>query len=97
VSLTGVSLKHLGEVNQQQGNFAIAEDYFQQAINLFEQVQNRPELAKTLNDLGKNAQLQGDQASALSYFQQALSNFQQLQDETGQAITSSYIEKLNNN
>jgi nephrocystin-3 len=62
-----------------RGDLARAEQYYQQALAIFENLApNSLEMARTLNNLGNVAADRGDLARAEQYYQQALAIFEKL-------------------
>ena len=78
---------NLGAVAQAQRQWAQAERYYQQALEIFVACNDRYEQAKTYHQLGMVAQAQRQWAQAERYYQQALEIFVAFNDRYAQAKT----------
>jgi tetratricopeptide (TPR) repeat protein len=73
------TLNNLGNVAYSRGDLARAEQYYQQALAIFEKLApNSLDVATTLNNLGNVARNRGDLARAEQYYQQALAIYEKL-------------------
>ena len=77
----------LGVVAQEQRQWAQAEAYYQQALQIYIEYQDRYEQAKTYHQLGRVAQEQRQWEQAEAYYQQALQIDIECQDRYAQAST----------
>jgi len=67
--------------------FARALDYFQQSLEIREQVNDRPGLAKTLNNIGNNYLISGQLDVARDYFERSLSISEDINDANEIAVS----------
>jgi tetratricopeptide (TPR) repeat protein/transcriptional regulator with XRE-family HTH domain len=74
-------LLYMGEIAQQQGNFAQAEVTFQEGLELARQLENNERISALLNDLGWAAQKQGKLKQAETYLQEGLVLARQIDDK----------------
>ena len=72
-------------VAQEQRQWAQAEAYYQQALALYIEFDERYDQANTYNQLGNAAYVQLHYEQAKAYYQQALSIYVELTDRFGQA------------
>src|SRR5260221_1906722 len=77
----------LGMVAQEQHKWEQAVQYYQQALQLFIEYNDRYSQAMTYHQLGRVAQEQGQWVQAEQYFQQALQLFIEFNDRYNQAMT----------
>ena len=70
--ITAGTYHNLGRVAQEQRQFAQAEQYYQQALQIFIEYNDRYEQASTCHQLGRVAQEQRQWPQAEQYYQQAL-------------------------
>ncbi len=85
----GRELRRIGRIYYLRLNqFAEAKKYFQQAYQLFEELENNEQKVETLLELGLVAEKQGDFAQALDFYQQAqtLASAQDLQQGLSKAL-----------
>jgi tetratricopeptide (TPR) repeat protein len=78
---------NLGMVAQEQRQWEQAEQFYQQALQLFSEYNDRYSQAKTYHQLGRVAQEQRQWAQAEEYYQQALQLFIEHNDRYSQANT----------
>ncbi len=77
----------LGMVAEEQRQWAQAEQYYQQALQIFIEYQDRYRQASTYHQLGRVAEAQRQWAQAEQYYQQALQIKIEYQDRYSQAST----------
>jgi tetratricopeptide (TPR) repeat protein len=80
-------LHQLGYVAQEQREFEKAEDYYKQALEIYNEFNERYELADSLGQLGLLKQTQREFEKAEGYFQQALEIHIEFHDLYSQAKT----------
>ena len=79
------SLRYLGIVSAEQGDYAGAEVYFEQALRIFREIDDRRGESAALNALGVVSAEQGDYAEARVYFEQALRIFREIGERLGES------------
>ena len=86
-SITARSLNRVGNwhLNVERPTEALA--HHQEALNIFQQLEDQPGIAETLDLLGMTSYLGGDLLRGTSYYEQAVALFRQLDDRGG--LTSS--------
>lgn len=79
-----------GKLKAQLGQYAEAEIYYQKALNLSEQMNERLALSQSLIQLGIISQSRGDLDKSLQYYQKALVIFEEFDDRAsiGQTLTN---------
>jgi tetratricopeptide (TPR) repeat protein len=77
----------LGRVAQEQRQWAQANAYYQQALEIYQEFKARYEQASTYHQLGRVAQEQRQWAQANAYYQQALEIYQEFKARYEQAST----------
>ncbi len=77
------SLRYLGVINEEKGNYAKAKSLFKQALALYETLNDLRGNSNMLNNLGKIAYDQGEYTAALRYWDHAKSNYQAIGDKPG--------------
>jgi len=80
------SLHNLGIISAQQGDFAAARLYFEQALHIHRKIGDRPGESRTLNSLAIVSGQQGDYGGAVAYFEQALRISREIGDRQGEGI-----------
>ena len=85
--LEAVTYHNLGRVAQEQREFQQAEQYYQQALQLVIEYDDRYSQASTYGQLGIVAQEQREFEQAEQYYQQALQLFIEDNDRYSQAVT----------
>jgi tetratricopeptide (TPR) repeat protein len=86
-TVAAVLWHQLGTVAQDQWQWPQAEDYYQKALAIFIEFNDRHEQAGTYHELGSVAQEQRQWPQAEDYFQKALAIFIELNDRHRQAST----------
>jgi len=84
----------LGIVAQEQRQWAQAEDYYRQALELFVEFNDRYAQALTYHQLGRVAQEQGQWAQAQEHFLRALETVVDCQDKDGLGIVLRSLARL---
>jgi tetratricopeptide (TPR) repeat protein len=86
-SITARSLNRLGNwhLNVEHPHEALA--HHQEALKIFQRLEDQPGIAETLDLLGMTSYLSGDLVGGTSYYEQAVALFRQLDDRQG--LTSS--------
>jgi CHAT domain-containing protein/Tfp pilus assembly protein PilF len=83
------TLHNLGVVAYSRGDLARAEQYYQQALAIYEKLApNSLEVARTLNNLGNVARDRGDLARAEQLYQQALAIYEKLAPNSLEVATT---------
>lgn len=62
----------LGRVAQDRGDLGTAEDWYQKALAIQQELGDRPSLASTYHNLGRVAQDRGDLGTAQDWYQKSL-------------------------
>jgi CHAT domain-containing protein/tetratricopeptide (TPR) repeat protein len=84
--IEGEARAYLGEILNQRGQYLAAEKHLKTALALFEQLNNNPSRAASINTmLGSNAWAQGNKPDSRRYFEQALSIYTALNDQSAMA------------
>ncbi|MBD2207646.1 CHAT domain-containing protein [Calothrix sp. FACHB-1219] len=76
----GRTLKGIGNVYYDLGDYKQAITYQQQALDIAQAINDRDLAARALNNLGSNYRALGDLPQAIAYYQQALAIARQIQD-----------------
>lgn len=79
--------QQLGVVAGERRDFEAAADYFQEALEIFQELSNRPGQARTHHNLGRIAEGQRDFEVAADHYQKALDLKKEISDRHGQADT----------
>ena len=80
----GQSLNLLAAVHIALGNYAQANEYFQEALGLYGKLGDRSRVSVMLNNLGESYYLQEDYQSAAALFQEALEIARDIGDRAGE-------------
>ena len=83
-----------GMLYRLQGEYVAADKRLNQALELFERLETRWQIGRTLHELGELAQAQTDQASARAYFSRALAAFGEMKAMPDMARTRAALESL---
>lgn len=83
-----------GVAHRLAGEYAEAEARLKQALQLFEGLETRWQIGRTLRELGELAQAQGDIAAARDYFSRALAAFEAMQAAPDMARIRATLELL---
>ncbi|MDJ1174659.1 tetratricopeptide repeat protein, partial [Roseofilum capinflatum] len=67
-----------------QGDYESAISFYQQSLEIFQQIGDRSGIASSLGNLGNAYKSQGDYESAISFYQQSLEIQQQIGDKPGE-------------
>ncbi len=78
----------------QQGNYEAGKDILEQAYLIANKVNDKPFLARVLNNFGNIYRDTGDLAEALSYFEKALAINESIGDDVAQSVNLSSIAYL---
>ncbi|EKU99552.1 hypothetical protein Lepto7375DRAFT_1610 [Leptolyngbya sp. PCC 7375] len=81
------TLGNLGNVYNNLSDYHQAIIYYEQALLLFEAIEDRQGQARTLNNLGSVYDNLSDYRQAIIYYEQALPLFEAIEDRQGQART----------
>jgi CHAT domain-containing protein/Tfp pilus assembly protein PilF len=82
-----VSLREVGNIYIDLGQYAEAINYHQQGLALYKQLANPKELARMLNSIGKSHEKLGDLRSAIAFYEQARSARKSISDPLGEGRT----------
>jgi predicted ATPase len=88
---TGLALHGLGELARLRGLFGQARAHIDQSLKLFNELDNRKQIAWSLDLLGRIALSQGSLAAAREYFQQSLASFRAIDSNTGVSTTLAHL------
>ncbi len=83
-----------GVAHRLADEYAEAEARLNQALQLFEDLETRWQIGRTLRELGELAQAQGNIAAARDYFSRALAAFEALEAAPDAARTRTVLESL---
>ncbi len=87
----GTTLNNLSQVYQDQGNYAVALEYLEQALEILQRINDYDGQSTTLNNIATNYFAQGYYEKALEYFQKTLTIIKFNRDLPLKAITLSNI------
>ncbi len=87
-------LSNLGSTNFKLGNIDAALDYFQQALAIQREIEDRQGESATLHFISQVQQNLGDYEKALTYLSQALDIKQKIDDKPGEAATLNNISQI---
>jgi predicted ATPase len=73
-------LHFLGALTTAQGDYPAAEHFLQQSLSLYEELDDEPGIAATLNALGVSARDRGDYSAAQSHLERSLACWRMLSD-----------------
>ncbi len=82
-----ITYHQLGIVVQDRGDLESAQDWYQQALGIFDSLDHRPSMARSYQQLGRVALNRGDLESAQDWYQQSLEILDSLGDRPGMAIS----------
>lgn len=82
-----LTLKTIGDIYSDLGNYAEAIKYRQQALAPFQKLGDRQQLGRTLNRIGESYRQLGDFRTAISFYEQALDARKLGRDPLGEGIT----------
>ena len=77
------SLRYLGVISEEQGNYAEAKSLYKQALGRYELLNDLRGSSNMLNNLGKVAYDQGEYSAALRYWDHAKPNYLAIGDKSG--------------
>jgi len=83
-----------GVAHRLAGDYVEGEARLQQALQLFEGLETRWQIGRTLRELGELAQAQGDVTAARDYFSRALAAFEAMQAVPDAERTRAILESL---
>jgi predicted ATPase len=83
-----------GHLARIQGDWAAAAVHHEQALSLFQTLQNRSGIAHSFNELGLVLSDQGQCEQAMLYHEQALAGFRELGDSREIAVTLGYLGRI---
>jgi tetratricopeptide (TPR) repeat protein len=83
-----------GVLHRLQGEYAAAEARLNQALELFQGLDTRWQIGRTLYELGELAQVQSDPSGARAYFTHALAVFEEMKAVADVARTQTTLESL---
>jgi len=83
-----------GMLHRLQGEYAAAEARLNQALELFQVLETRWQIGRTLYELGELAQARTDPAGARAYFSRALVMFEEMKAVPDMARTQAALESL---
>lgn len=79
----GQALNNLGIVDDLQGDYPLALDYYFQALKAFEEAADKKGISKALNNIGIIYNYQGEDEKALEYYLKALKIMKETGDKRG--------------
>jgi tetratricopeptide (TPR) repeat protein len=91
---TAIIYHQLGVVAQEQRQWAEAERYYQQALAIYIEFQDRYEQASTYHQLGMVAEEQQRWAESRDYFFRAFSTYKEFQDQHNLSIVQRSLARL---
>jgi class 3 adenylate cyclase/predicted ATPase len=80
------SIRNLGVINVDLGNFDKAQNYYQSALNMYQQLNNQTGTTVTLNNLGVLTWEQKNYQEARKYYQEALTLYRQMGYRRGEGM-----------
>lgn len=83
-----------GVLHRLQADYAAAEARLNQALELFQGLETRWQIGRTLYELGELAQAQTDPVGARGYFTRALASFEEMKAAPDMARTRAALESL---
>ena len=83
-----------GVLHRLQADYAPAEARLNQALEIFQGLETRWQIGRTLYELGELAQAQTDPVSARDYFSHALASFEEMKAVPDMARTRAALESL---
>ena len=89
-----VSYRAFGIAHRLAEEYEKAEDRFQQALNLYEELDTPWQRGRTLYELGELAQLRGDYSLSRDIFTHALEEFERIQAQPDAARTKAALEEI---
>ena len=81
------SLNNLGIAYKSLGDYQKAIDYYQQSLQIFEEIGERSGIAKSFNNLGSAYNFLGEYQEAINYHQQSLQIFEEIGERSGIAAS----------
>ncbi len=87
-------LKEAGRVHHASGNLEDAQELYQQALAIYQEIGSREGESATLNNLAISVYAKGDYATALMYLEQSLAIDRELGDKKGEGVTLSNISQI---
>ena len=84
----------LGVLHRLAGDHAKAETHLQQALQIFEELETRWQIGRTLAELGELATARADPAQARDYYVRALESFTEMEAVPDMARTQAVLDLL---
>lgn len=86
-----VTLGQMGSIHSRLGDYQRAIDFYEQALAIDREIENRHDEAIILDNIGVTLDRMGDYEKALAYHQQALAILQELDEPFDEAVTLNNI------
>jgi tetratricopeptide (TPR) repeat protein len=80
-SINATALRYIGIVLSNKGNYSEAVSFYERSLKISEELDDKAEIAKCLNNLGVVARSQGNYSEAVSFYGRSLKIFEELGDK----------------